>query len=321
MAENFYPLYKEGVLNDQSMEILKQILESNGAPLASLTPAQARESFFVKSWLGIPLESIDVKKTVIENSGIEVPLRIYTPAGNQPFPVLIFFHGGGFVAGTLDEFEPFCTFLASGASCIVVSVGYRLAPEHKHPAVVEDALASIEWIMKNADKIGGNKYKIALAGDSAGANLALVSSLAASGKYFPAFVYQVLICPWLNLNSMDTDSYKYFGDGLWLSLDNIKWYRNHYLKNDEQAKSYLASPMLAVNLKDLPPAFILTAEFDVLRDEGKILADRLKNEGIPVKYTCYKGMLHDFVTLPGLFDRANDAIDEICGELKNAFNP
>jgi acetyl esterase len=319
MTEIFYPLYTDGKLDAQSIKILKQIAESNSAPLSSLTPEQARESFFVKSWLGIPLKDINVKSCVIENSEIKIPLRIYTPAGKPPFPVLIFFHGGGFVAGSLDEFEPFCTFLSSGASCMVISVDYRLAPEHKHPSAIEDAQTAIEWVKKNVDKIGGDGTRIALAGDSAGANLALVSSLLASERSFPSFVCQVLICPWIDLFSMNTDSYKYFGEGLWLSLANIKWYRNHYLKNEEQGKTYFASPILAEKLEGLPPTFIITAEFDVLRDEGKIFADCLKIEGVPVQYSCYKGMLHDFVTLPGLFDKASDAIKEICSVLKKHF--
>jgi acetyl esterase len=319
MAKIFYPLYHGGKLDVQTIAVLKQISKANGAPLTSLTPEQARKDFLEKSWLGTPLKNVKSKNLIIEDSGNKVPIRIYTPEGKPPFPILIFFHGGGFVLGNLDEFDALCTFLANGASCVVVSVDYRLAPEYKHPAAVEDALTAVNWIAKNAGEIGGDETKVAVAGDSAGANLAVISSMLARDKSFPALIYQVLICPWLDLSSTNTDSYKYFGDGLWLSKANIYWYRNHYLENEDQAKSYLVSPMLAEKLNGLPPTLIIAAEYDVLRDEGKIFADRLSAKGIQVQYNCYNGMLHDFVTVPGLFDKAKDAINEICCALKKVF--
>ncbi|UCE18515.1 MAG: alpha/beta hydrolase [Gemmatimonadota bacterium] len=221
--------------------------------------------------------------------------------------------------GTLDEFDPFCTFLASGASCAVVSVDYRLAPEYKHPAAVEDAVTVVRWIFENAENIQGDPARIAIAGDSAGGNLAAVSSILARDQSFSSLIFQVLICPWLNLSSFATESYHYFGDGLWLSAANMKWYRNHYLQNKGQAMSPSVSPILADDLGGLPPAFVITAEFDVLRDEGEAYAHRLREKGIPVLCTRYEGMLHDFVILPGIFDRAQDAIDEICQALQVAF--
>ncbi len=232
----------------------------------------------------------------------------------------MFFHGGGFVLGALDEFHPFCTFLASGASCIVISVGYRLAPEHKHPAAVEDAVTALQWIAANAKDIQGDPARIAVVGDSAGGNLAAVASIIARDRGFPTLAYQVLICPWVDASSFNTASYHYFGDGLWLSTANMIWYRNHYLQNQEQAKTYLVSPLIAEDLSGLPPTLIITAEFDVLRDEGEAYANRLRAAGVPVQCTRYNGMLHDFVTLPGVFPRAKDAIDEICTTLQTAFN-
>jgi len=147
----------------------------------------------------------------------------------------------------------------------------------------------------------------------------VVSSLSVRDKSSPKLVGQILICPWLNLLSTETDSYKYFGEGLWLSTANIYWYRNHYLEKPEQAQKYLASPFLAEKLYGLPFTFIITAEFDVLRDEGEVFALRLESESVPVKYKYYKGMLHDFVTLPGLFDVAKEAVSEICNTLKEIF--
>ncbi len=319
MLKNLYPLYPYGKLDVQSEAILQEIAESNGKPLASLTPQEARECFLENSWLGAPDKSIQIKNIYIDNSDSSIPLRIYTPEGKAPFPILLFFHGGGFVLGTLDEFDSFCTFLASGASCIVVSVGYRLAPENKHPAAVEDAQTALNWIAVNASKIQSDVSRIAVAGDSAGANLAAVASLIARDKSFPTLLCQILICPWLNLSSTETNSYKYFGNGLWLSTTNIHWYRDHYLKNNDQAKTYLASPLLAEKLSGLPFTLIITAEYDVLRDEGESYANRLEEASVVVKYTNYKGMLHDFVTLPGLFNKAKEAINEICSTLRMIF--
>lgn len=319
MSKQFYPLYQQGQLDPQTEGLLRKIAMGKGKPVSTLSVEEARDSFLERSWLGIPNRNVQIKKCLIENSSNNIPIHIYTPEGDGPFPILMFFHGGGFVLGRLDEFDSFCTYLADGSSCIVISVGYRLAPEHKYPAAVEDASAVLEWVGKNADGFHGDISRIAVAGDSCGANLAAVSSMIARDKGFPSITFQVLICPWLNLLSFETDSYNYFGDGLWLSKAGIIWYRDHYLQNIEQAKCDFVSPIFSKNLKGLPPALIITAEFDVLRDEGQAYADLLRNKGIDVQYSCYKGMLHDFVTLPGLFNKANVAIDEICASLKKVF--
>ncbi len=319
MSKIFYPSYPYGKLDPQCEEVLNEISKSPGHPLASLTPMQARESFFEKSWLGKPAENIQIKNHIIENINSSLPIRIYSPKGNQPFPILLFFHGGGFVCGSLDEFDPFCTYLADGTPCIVVSVDYRLAPENKYPAAIEDVKIILEWIGKNASQFNGDVSRIAVAGDSAGANLSAAATFFSRENSFPSLIYQVLISPWVDLSSTETDSYKQFGDGLWLSAKSIDWYRSHYFENMEQAKGHFASPLLAENLKGLPPALIITAEFDVLRDEGEAYAVRLKDANINVKLSRYKGMLHDFVVLPGLFDKAKEAIAEICASLRTVF--
>lgn len=319
MRKNYYPLYTAGKLDKQSESILRQIEESNGKPLIMQTVQEARDSFLEKSWLGTPPKNINISIKEIDGGGRTIPTHIYTPEGNGPFPVLIFYHGGGFVMGSLEEFDPVCSFFSDGASCIVVSVGYRLAPEFKHPAAVEDVASSLEWIASNAQEIKGDPNRIAVAGDSAGGNLAVVASTMAREKRIK-LLYQVLICPWLRLDSFERDSYKYFGEGLWLSEKNIRWYRNRYIQNEEQSRSYLVSPGLLPDLTGLPPTLIIGAEFDVLCDEGKQFAVRLKNAGIPVEYWCCEGMLHDFVILPEKFDKADEAIAKTCESLKEAFN-
>ncbi len=320
MSKIFYPLYPFGKLDAQAEAVLYEISKSDAKPLTALSLQEARDSFLEKSWLGNPIENIQIRNFTIDTGDYNIPIRIYSPTTDSTFPILVFFHGGGFVLGTLDEFDPFCTYLAEGASCMVISVGYRLAPENKYPAAVEDVKTAINWIGRNAVQLNGDVSRIAVAGDSAGANLAVVAALSARDNSFPSIIYQVLISPWVDLSSTGRKSYKYFGDGLWLSTQNIIWYRDHYLANKEQAKINLVSPMLAKNLSGLPPALIITAEFDVLRDEGEAFANRLKDEDINVQCSRYNGMLHDFVVLPGLFDKAKDAIEEICSSLRKVFN-
>jgi acetyl esterase len=320
MFNKFYPLYKEGELDPQSESILQLIADSNLAPLKAQTPEQVRRSFFEKEWLGEYDNSIVKSDFLAEGESGNVPVRVYNPLSDKPLPVIIFYHGGGFVVGRIEEFDSFCSYLAAGSGCVVASVDYRLAPEHKHPVAVDDAWNGFYWISNNAGLFNGDASKIALAGDSAGANLSLVTAIEARNKGYDNVLLIALICPWANLSSTGTKSYELFGRGLWLSEDNICWYRGHYLRNTEQAKTPAVSPLLAESFKGLPKTIVLTAEFDVLLDEGENLAKRLKEEGVDVKYSRYDGMLHDFVTLPGLFDRAQTAIDEICSSVKAAFN-
>lgn len=318
MKKNYYPLYAGGRLDEQSEEVLKLIERANGKPLIFQSMQEARDGFLERSWLGQTAENINISVTEIDGKGGKIPLRVYTPAGEGPFPVLLFYHGGGFALGFLEEFDPFCSQIAEGAKCVVVSVGYRLAPECKHPAAVEDAISALEWIAVNAGKVKGDSKRIAVAGDSAGGNLSAVATFTAREKGIK-LIYQVLICPWLFSDSFERDSYTYFGEGLWLSTKSMRWYKNHYLQNEEQAASYLVSPGLIEDVSGLPPALIVAAEFDVLHDEGLEYANRLKGAGIQVKYSCYNGMLHDFVILPGIFDKAKVAIKEICQTLKQVF--
>ncbi|MGE5315657.1 MAG: alpha/beta hydrolase [Acidobacteriota bacterium] len=319
MTQSKYPRYTEGRLDPQSELVLDQMAAANAPPMVTLTPQESREQPFPAGWLGTPRQDVRIEKTTVPAGTHGIPIRIYTPTGAGPFPVLVFFHGGGFVAGALNDFDPFCTFLAEDAACIVVSVDYRLAPEHKYPAAVDDAMAALDWVRAHAGDFHGDRTRIAVAGDSAGGNLAAVVSLRAREHGAPSLLLQVLICPWVDSSSFDTDSFRFFGDGLWLSKEAMCWYRNHYLCSPGQAFDTHVSPILAEDLSGLPPALVITAEFDVLRDQAEVYARRLQASGIPVTCTRYPGMLHDFALYPGLFDQACAAIGEITAALRRAF--
>jgi len=307
---------------DPQIEALLQRMEQQGTPpVHTLTPMQARESrnpIFVK--LGGPPEAVaNVQDLNIPGPGGQIPIRIYTPQGSYPFPILVYFHGGGWVICNLDTHDSVCRCLANGASCIVVSVDYRLAPEHKFPAAVDDAYAATRWVAENANRINGDPTRIAVGGDSAGGNLAIVVSLMAREKGGPSLIYQLLVYPVTNPSSLDTDSYREHGEGYILTKEAMEYYRDHYIGGKEELQNPYVSPLLAQELSGLPPALVITAEFDVLTDEAEAYADRLKKAGVPVSYTCYKGMIHAFFSLAAVVDRARDAMDEATGALRSAF--
>ena len=317
---NHYPAYAAGRLDPQAAELLDRISLEPDRPLSSVTVEEARAGFLRPAWLGAPREVESVRDVVVPGPGGSLRLRACLPrGGGRPLPVLVFFHGGGFVLGRLDEFDAFCTRLGDGAGCLVVSVDYRLAPEHRFPAAAEDAVAALRWVTSNARELGGDPSRIALAGDSAGANLALVAALANRDAGGPALARLVLLSPWVDLTCTETESFRLFGQGRWLSAESLRWYRDQYLPSPEDARLPNASPLLARDLGNLPPTLVLTAEFDVLRDQAEALSDRLVAAGNDVRKRFGAGMLHDFVILPGLFDRASTAADDVCAELRLAL--
>jgi acetyl esterase len=310
-----------GKLDPQIEALLQQMEQQGMVPVHTLTPRKARESrnpVFIR--LGGPPEAVaNVENLTIPGQAGEIPIRIYTPQGRPPFPILVYFHGGGWVICNLDTHDSVCRSLANGASCIVVSVDYRLAPEHKFPAAVDDAYAATQWVADSANLINGDSARIAVGGDSAGGNLAAVVSLMAREKGGPSLMYQVLIYPVTNISSFDTNSYREHGEGYILTKDSMEYYRRHYIGHEEESQNPYASPLLAQELSGLPPALVITAEFDVLTDEAEAFANRLKQAGVPVMYTCYEGMIHAFFALGAVVDRAREAMDEITAALRSAF--
>lgn len=309
-----------GGLDPQAEALLQLMDKLNVPPLNTLTPTQSRE--MMKGWTALssaPQEVAQVEDLSVPGPAGPIPARIYTPQGAGPFPILVYFHGGGWVICDLDTHDNLCRSLVNGASCVVVSVDYRLAPEHKFPAAVDDAYAATQWVADSANRINGDSARIAVGVDSAGGNLAAVVSLMARDRNGPRLVYQLLIYPATNLSSLDTDSHRDFGDGYLLTKVDVEYFRDHYLGCEEDRWNWTASPLLAPDLSGLPPALVITGEFDVLRDEGEAYANRLKEAGVPTKCTRYAGMVHGFISMDGLLDRARDAIDEATAALHEAF--
>lgn len=307
-------------LNPFIAELLQQLEQDEVPPMNVLGVGEARQ-LFEDLWpdlLGPPEEVASVKNTPVPGPAGEIPLRIYTPDGEAPFPILVYVHGGGFVIGSLDTHDRVCRSLANAAACIVVSVDYRLAPESKYPAAVEDSYAATCWVADNAASIQGDPSRIAIGGDSAGGNLSAVVALMARGEGAPPLVFQLLIYPATDVSSLDTGSYRAYGDMPTCRKEDIEWYCELYLASAQEALDPRVSPLLAPDLSGLPPAMVITAEFDVLRDEGKAYADRLAQAGVPVEYVCGKGMVHGFFGLAGI-DRSENGIDTAVKALRAAF--
>ena len=233
--------------------------------------------------------------------------------------MLVFFHGGGWVICDLDSHDSLCRSFANRACCVVVSVDYRLAPEHKFPAAVEDAYAATQWVANNASRINGDPTRIAVGGDSAGGNLAAVVAIMARDHNKPSLKYQLLIYPATDVSSTNTDSYRNYADGYFLTKGDGEWFCHHYLNCAEDRLNPSVSPLLTPDLSRLPPALVITAGFDVLRDEGESYAKRLKEAGVSVKCTRYEGMIHGFMSMDGLLDQARNGIEEASTALREAF--
>jgi len=290
-------------------------------PAHELAPAQVRQNTWPgMEWVvGEAQAGASVSDLLIPGPGGQIPARLYTPHGKGPFPLLIYFHGGWWVFWDLDVTDTLCHSLATQASCAVLSADYRLAPEHKYPAGVEDAYAATQWAAANAVQLQGDPGRLAVAGDSAGGNLAAVVTLMARDRGAPHLMHQLLICPVTNVASLETESYRLFAESPWSPKSLAEWARRHYLSNESQSQEPSVSPLLASDLRRLPPATVITAEFDTLRDEGEAYAARLRAAGVQVHHARYDGMIHDFPVLAGLFDSAEVALAEAAAQLQAAF--
>jgi len=245
-----------------------------------------------------------------------IDVRLYRPDGAGPFPTVVFFHGGGFVMGSIATHEWLCRHLARESGCAVLSVDYRLAPEHPFPAAVEDAYAAVEWAASHPDAIAGDGH-LAVAGDSAGGTLAAVAALMAAERDGPEIDYQVLLYPGIGLDE-NHESVREHG-GLVLSAADLTWFRECYFQHEIHERNPYADPSKAGDLSGVAPATVLTAGFDPLRDGGKAYAEQLVRDGVATRYVNYEGMIHGFVTFREI-DRARDAIADVAADLAEALS-
>jgi acetyl esterase len=300
--------------------LLEAIAGLGEPPLESLPPAEARkraaESFAPVAGVLEPLRFIENLR--IPGPLSEIPIRVYTPDAPAPRPAMVYFHGGGWVLCDLDTHEVVCSAIAHRAGAVVVSVDYRLAPEHKFPAALTDAYAATTWVSANAARLGIDAARISVGGDSAGGNLAAVVSLKSRNENGPAIALQALVYPVTDLSSTSTVSYLEFAEGYQLSKSMMEWFRDQYLPDSGAARDPYASPLLAPDLRGLPPAVILTAECDPLRDEGEAYGKRLAEAGVPVTCTRYAGMIHPFFSLSGAIPRALDAFQQVADAIRTA---
>jgi len=306
-------------LDPQAQAFLEQLAATGAPPLHELPVAEARQVIVALfGTQGDPEPVGGVEERTIPGASGEMPTRIYTPYGTGPFPVLVYLHGGGWVIGDLEAYDATCRALTNAAGCLVVAMEYRLAPEHKFPAAPEDCYAATCWVAANAEAIGGDPRRMAVGGDSAGGNLAAVVAQMARDRGGPALVYQLLVYPVTNY-SYDTASYEENADGYLLTRDAMVWFWNHYLRSAADGNNPLASPLRASDLRDLPPAMVLTAEFDPLRDEGEAYAIRLQEAGVPVTLKRYAGTIHGFFSLGTVLDQGKQAMADAAAALRTIF--
>ncbi len=302
---------------------IKAVLEAMSAlamPSLSTVPPDVMRKAFEEQRSARP-EGDSVAKVIdrqIPGPDGKLTVRVYSPFGAGPFPVLTYFHGGGFVLCDLDSHDSTCRGLTNAAQCVVVSVDYRLAPEAPFPAAPEDCYAATRWVAENAPELDGDPARHAVAGDSAGGNLAAVVALMARDRGGPALVHQLLIYP-VTDHSFDTPSYLDNAEGYFLTREMMQWFWGHYLKSEADGMQALASPLCADDLSNLPSATVITAEFDPLRDEGEAYAARLEASGVPTELVRYEGMIHGFFGMTDTVDRAKEAVAQSGRALRRAF--
>ena len=314
------------MLHPQARALLDLIEKTGAPPTHTLTPAEARKMYRDRRGYTQPLppEVASVRDASAPGPHGAIPLRIYRPmcrAGSAPgavLPVLVFYHGGGWTIGDLDTHDTLCRELCNGSGACVVAVDYRMGPEHRFPAAVDDCIAAAYWVQREAAALQIDAARIAVGGDSAGGNLAAVVALAARDAGDLPLVYQLLIYPATDMRR-EAPSHLANGHGYLLTSDSMAYFHDHYMGGVTHDTDWRASPLRATSLARLPPALVLTAGFDPLRDEGKAYAVRLTEEGSRAMYVCFERQIHGFITMGRVLDEANTAVALCAAELKRAL--
>ena len=309
------------MLDPQAKALLDLMVERGVPPTHTLSPQDARRFYLERRGATQP-EPRDVAEVLnLAASGPhgDIPLRLYRPAGAaRRAPTLVYYHGGGWTMGDLDTHDVLCRQLADESGFVVVAVDYRMGPEHRFPAAVDDVLAATRWLQAQADALGLDATRFAVGGDSAGGNLAAVVALAwrDAGEPVP-LKFQLLIYPATDMR-LAAPSHTTNGQGYLLTADTIRYFRGHYI-GPEQYADWRASPLLHADLSGLPPALVITAGFDPLRDEGRQYADALSAAGSPAQYICFERQIHGFITMGRLLDEAHTAVDLCAAALRRSL--
>ncbi len=307
-------------LDPQARAFLNQLSAMGAPPINELTVDEARQSLAAMTEMqGAPEVVAKVEDRIVPSPEGGIPVRIYSPAGTGLRPILVYFHGGGWVVGSIETHDPLCRAIANATGCVVLSVDYRLAPEHKYPAAADDAYRATVWASEAAASFGGDASRLAVGGDSAGGNLAAVVAQMARDRHKPALKFQLLIYPVTDA-ACDTPSYSENGDGYMLTRDAMEWFWNHYIGNDADRIKPYASPLRANSLEGLPQALVLTAEYDPLRDEGEFYAHRMQAAGVPVELKRYGGMIHGFLGMGAMIDQSKTALRHAAAVLRTALS-
>ena len=308
-------------LDPQVAAILEKIRLAGSPEYSQMTPAQARDWHERKAGiLDIAPEAVHgVADRVVRAVEADVPVRVYTPRPSRaPLPILVWMHGGGHVVGSLQSYDALCRKLALSADCIVVSVGYRLAPEHKFPAGVLDCFAGLKWAARHAAELGGDPSRVAVGGDSAGGNLAAVCAILARDVGEPALAFQLLVYP-RTAPDEDSPSHRTLGEGYMLTRSTILWFHDHYRARDSDRDDFRYAPLIAKDLSGLPPALVVVGEYDPLRDDGIAYAQRLRDAGNAVDLADYPGVVHPFFSMGGAVDAGRHAMTQATAALRRAL--
>jgi len=304
--------------------ILDQLESAETPDPWDMSAAEVRANFAVIAAMGAaPVKPPESEDRSVPGPSGPIPIRIYRPIGDepatlpQPLPVVVFFHGGGWVIGSIETHEPLCQQLAVQVPAVVVSVEYRLAPEHPFPAGLKDAMAAVVWVAEHAVDIGVDAARLAVAGDSAGGNISTVVSRWARDSGGPPIAFQLLIYPEIELAGT-YPSQRENGHGYLLTTEMNEWFIGHYL-GEQDRRNPDASPIYADDLSRLPPAFVITAEYDPLRDEGEAYAKRLIDAGVDARFVRYDGMIHGFAQMNAILPGATAAISEASQAIRDAL--
>jgi acetyl esterase len=310
-------------LHPGAQNVLDLIAEAGRPPFEQLSVPEARDAYrnSRKALQPDPIEIAEVRNLTMPGPAGEIPLRLYRgepAAAGKPQPVLVFFHGGGWVIGDLESHDTICRELAHRARITVISVDYRLAPEHRFPAAVEDAIAATQWVSDHADELGVDVDRLAVGGDSAGGNLAAVVALNARDTNGAAIRKQVLVYPVTDFD-INTKSYQEMSDNPPVRRDTMVWFMDHYVPDLSERTDWRAAPLRATDHAGLPPAFVLTAGYDPLCDEGRAYAKALEAARTPCRYICYEGQIHGFLNMGRVNTQTSEALDEIAGTLREGL--